>query len=538
MPWPRWPRLLAALTLAVLALPLTPLPWRLGVRDPPAVELPAGYALRDAGEAELGKAFLRRAPARLRVDETTCEGFDLIDQAARAAKDGAGGVARSRRRRAAVAVADYHGATHNVGMFREMHEIVVRAAEDLPIGEAPAAGPFLTGTRLGRRPLHEPVYLTCPPRAARREVFGAFSAAKFVRRADVLFFSVPAALVQHFMALNRSMVLWSVTPPDHGRQNVASFRRFRSDLRRAAASPRVTIVAGNAYNARYLEHYYGVRPAAVISLYGSYRSAPPSLRPAGKPKLGLFPKWSWTRFPWAAPIAASLANHSSLAVRFDVEVADPVRIGSYAALVHLPYTHNTNLLQEAWAAGVPIFAPTLDMLVALDQERCLMSNRIYWAHVPEPCRPRFPYGAAETQYHLWPSVKDPPAHRYWLAPSSFYDAADLPHVSHYPSFDALPGMLLDADLAGIAAAMRAAAPARERRIREAWRRVFARALRHVPDAPEPPAVPGSLEEGMRALWGDDMSGPGYEAEEKVPCDRFARGVPERGTCDEWLPFPF
>ena len=168
-----------------------------------------------------------------------------------------------------------------------------------------------------------------------------------------------------------------------------------------------------------------------------------------------------------------------------------------------------------------------------------MTNRIYWGFVPEPCKPTFPYGAAETQYHLWPEVKSPPAHRYWLALSTFYDEKDLPHLQQFKSFEALPEQVTRADLDAISAKMKAAVPQREAKIRNSWKRVFEHVLETTPDDDRPAAVPKTFEGGMRELWGETVDGAVYEAEKKqYDCATFARGVPLRGYCDEWVPFPF
>lgn len=189
--------------------------------------------------------------------------------------------------------------------------------------------------------------------------------------------------------------------------------------------------------------------------------------------VGLFPKSSW-QLAWApAKVLAGLRNYPGnvSVVETTGELADVIDLTKYDAFVYLPYMRNTNLFIEAYRSAVPIFTPSLKYLVQLDQAHCLMSNRVYWTNIPEPCEPAYPYSPAKLEYPRYPIVTEPRSHAFWLAYSQQF-RPDHPGIVFFDSPEDLAMKLLTAELEPIRATMRQANARALRRVTLLWDKVL------------------------------------------------------------------
>lgn len=145
---------------------------------------------------------------------------------------------------------------------------------------------------------------------------------------------------------------------------------------------------------------------------------------------------------------------------------------------------------ELYRMNLPLFAPSLELLVAWERDHGLLSERIYWRRAPRP-----------TAYHnttdLSPNTRaDAAAVRHWLALCDFYH---FPHVTYFESWDDLIRKLRAADLAAISARMAGANVRLLGELRGTWRRLVERMFGGA--APGARRVPADYEAAMRSLYG-------------------------------------
>ena len=159
-------------------------------------------------------------------------------------------------------------------------------------------------------------------------------------------------------------------------------------------------------------------------------------------------------------------------------------------MVLLPYTKSVMSFFELYRMNVPMFAPSLELLVQWERRHSLLKERIYWTAAPQPLR-------LANGTPLSPNTRDDPAAlRHWLALCDFYH---FPHITYFDSWPDLLAKLRSADLAATSAAMRAANRRLLDELRQQWRRLFLRMFRGAP--PGSRAVPSDYDAAMRALYG-------------------------------------
>lgn len=217
-------------------------------------------------------------------------------------------------------------------------------------------------------------------------------------------------------------------------------------------------------------------------------------------------------------------------------------------MVVVPYTKSVMSFFELYRMGVPLFAPSLELLVQWEREHAVMAERIYWARAPRPlARGPLPaaspaatqsandaeaaggagggagraHGRKPRSRSLSPNTrKSTRAMRHWLALSDIYA---FPNVTHFDSWEHLLQLLRTTDLTAVSEAMGRANAEQLAELRRTWRRLFLRMFGGRP--PGARAVPSSgFDEAMAALYGRDA----VLGEQEPSCARETR--PELG---EW-----
>jgi len=145
---------------------------------------------------------------------------------------------------------------------------------------------------------------------------------------------------------------------------------------------------------------------------------------------------------------------------------------------------------EMYRMNIPLFAPSLSLLVSWEQRHAVMAERIYWSHTPRPAR----YSNVTS---LNPNTrKNFRAMRHWLALSDLYT---FPHVTLFDSWEHLLQLLRSTDLQAISDRMARANRRQLRQLRAAWRRLFLRMFGG--RAPGFRRVPTDYDTAMHALYG-------------------------------------
>ena len=182
-------------------------------------------------------------------------------------------------------------------------------------------------------------------------------------------------------------------------------------------------------------------------------------------------------------------------------------------MVVVPYTKSVMSFFELYRMNVPLFAPSVDLLLQWELKHHVMSERVYWSGAPRPRE--YP-----NTTRLPPNSRtSKPALRHWLALSDLYA---FPNVTFFDSWEELVTMLHTADLPALSTAMAQANAAMLSELRGTWRGLLLRMFNGL--APGHRTVPHDYAMAMRALYGKGS----VPSAEEPPCHRESR--PEFG---EW-----
>ena len=372
------------------------------------------------------------------------------------------------------------------------------------------------------------------PHALRRAFFDAYRGpGSALQHVDAFVCNHPPALCELYMPFNKSIVVVASVNLEFGRENRRRWREWLRSLRAIAADPRNVVAANNLYDAEYIRYYAGVQAEYVPSFCGyvsAFRYAPR----AGKPVL-LARNHNNPAKLYAQLHAAAAAERPTDRVGGGVSRtfgAAPLRfvrtedaypggfeyaqLAAHPAVVVVPYTKSVMSLFELYRMNVPLFAPSLALLVEWEMAHAVMAERVYWSAAPRPAELK----ANDTATPYPNGRKSRKALTYWLALSDVYA---LPNITYFDSWEHLLVLLRAADLPAISAAMAKANKGMLGDLRATWRRLIARMFGgRPPGARRVPA--GTYEDAMRALYGAAHVPPAAEP----PCTRESR--PEYG---EW-----
>jgi len=322
---------------------------------------------------------------------------------------------------------------------------------------------------------------------------------------------------------------------EFSRENPTRWKAWLASLRRIARDPRNIVAANNKYDAEYIRYFAGVDALYIPSYCGYAAKARYSpvltktvlfARNHNNPR-ALFAgahaaaRAAATAAPEPAPAPAPGAGGTlaGSAVRFErTEDAYPhgfeyLQLAQHPAVVVVPYTKSVMSFFELYRMNVPLFAPSVDLLVRWEMKHAVMAERIYWSNTPRPT----PY---PNTTRLPPNARtSKPALRHWLGLSDLYA---FPNVTLFDSWEHLMQLLLQADLPAISASMAQANAEMLADLRGTWRRLLLQMFNGQP--PGHRLVPTDYAPAMRALYGKGA----VPSTDEPPCRRESR--PEFG---EW-----
>ena len=307
------------------------------------------------------------------------------------------------------------------------------------------------------------------------------------------------------------------------------WRNWVKDLQQLARSQRHTIVANNPYDSKYITYMTGIKNVPLLPFWCGDIDDSAFLLFKNKHGNCLPPKWrplraeviigsyrnnlgrvrmmkgksesSFESHPIAIGMRAAqeraMASSSSNATRHPNGVPAPIQIElisklytkgylnsdllTHPALVLIPYQVSTMGVFAFYRLNIPIFAPSLKLLLEWQRDHDIMWERIYgW---PEPLVTP-PVGVPS------PNSESPEAVRYWLGLCDWYH---WPHVVLFDSWDDLMSKLLRTDLVAVSASMKHHNKLQRVRLVETMRGVFKRAQ----DSGKTP-IPQDFDASMRS----------------------------------------
>lgn len=367
----------------------------------------------------------------------------------------------------------------------------------------------------------------CPNRY-RRRFFHAYRDDGEMKRVDFVICSHPAANCELYMPLNRSLVIYPTTRLEFGRfDDVVEWRRpslnKRSPIRWAewvsnliamSKQPHVILAANNLFDVHYVRYHTGLQldylpswcDLGVRYTGGREGSALPFLLAPYRDNLG-HPYRSEAE-AWNSPILRGLQDAIKLHGKSlrNGKPFDVVRMGQYypkgykfeeiaahPAVVFMPYQVSVMSFFELYRAGIPIFAPSKELLIEWTRMYNFTWERIY-GHprriVVDPSETRDPTSDDENDLN------------YWLG---FCDIYVFPHITYFSSWGELLRKLDVANLDAISNSMHVHNANQRASLVSRWKAHFERAGAGAVSGGR--VMPRDFDEAMLKIYGIPTLGP-------------------------------
>ena len=223
-------------------------------------------------------------------------------------------------------------------------------------------------------------------RIDRRHFFEVMQRHESLLRADTVLCMFPAAACELFMPFNKSLLVVAAHRFDYGRLSLPLRQRIVENLRAIAAVPGNLVAATSVYEAEYIRYYTGLRVMVIPYLPlpfaddGSVASSPLAADPKEDPAAATAAKTVVARASFvlnrnmhpdiAGPLQAEAALHDvslermerafeANGGRFDWGTLASTHLG----VVLVPYCVQNAFTGELYRSNIPVFAPSLPLLV-------------------------------------------------------------------------------------------------------------------------------------------------------------------------------
>jgi hypothetical protein len=275
-----------------------------------------------------------------------------------------------------------------------------------------------------------PTALTlCPaPNRKRRLVFERIRKDARVLAADVFICTLPIANCQLFMPLDKPMILVTCFQFHYGRQRDDYYKQLLDDLKRLARDPKHVLAASHFYDVEYTRFLTGIE-IEYLPLLAAY------VNTTYTPMNSVFLIGNY-RAPKVCPhlVEAMLAVNQDRQTPFDIMAMDQYfrqggykwnELATHPGIIYFPYGYGTTNLFEFYSMSIPIFSPSLHLLVQWQLTKPFMNSYLW---------PTIPHNPTYATHPFSPVEQTRQALEYWL---SFSDMYQFPHIEYFNSFDDL-----------------------------------------------------------------------------------------------------
>ena len=267
------------------------------------------------------------------------------------------------------------------------------------------------------------------------------------------------ALCEIYMAFGKPMILIAPTRYEVGRQGKGAWKRLNENLQAISLNPDNTLAANNLYDLEYLKHFTGIQnikllPSQCLYVNATYQPTKneflvgPSRLSKGAEAIlhgeeGLF-RYLAACGPRPVPNFVPIRE-----IYTEYEFVDLAR---HPGILIMPYQVSIMSLFEYYAMNIPMFVPTLELLVKWQTEHLIM-DELSWNCVLSSCNKSSLIPAHPSSPHnLDPNdVLDPVTLRYWLKFADFYQ---WPGIVYFRDWEDLVEKAMNTDLVEISAIMR------------------------------------------------------------------------------------
>jgi adenosine 3'-phospho 5'-phosphosulfate transporter B3 len=300
---------------------------------------------------------------------------------------------------------------------------------------------------------------------------------------DAFLFTYSTSLSELFMAFGKPIIVIASVRYEVGRRDRTRWEALNLNLRSIAADSRNTVAANNQFDVEYLKHFTGIKNIKLLQnecayvgtvynrssnviLIGPSRLSPPGLELV-KGETGLLKTLSQhiSMYP-----DLKFATTRDLYSNF--RYAD---IASHPAVVIIPYANSVMSVMEYYRMGIPIFAPSVELLTTW-QTSSLLLNELSWSCLNGNCdgpsliapHPDTPHPSTDPS-----NLTDVRNMRHWLKFCDFYD---WPAVQYFDSWEDLFRKISDANFDAIHLEMMEFNYMKTKVIKDTWMDVLSRAL--------------------------------------------------------------
>ena len=284
------------------------------------------------------------------------------------------------------------------------------------------------------------------------------------------------ALCEIYMAFDKPMILIAPTRYEVGRHEKEAWMRLNENLRAISQNHVNTLAANNLYDLEYLKHFTGIQdikllPSQCLYVDATYQPTRnefligPSRLSKGAEALlygeeGLFRYLAGLRglVPTFVPIRKIYAKYE-----FD-------DLARHPGILIMPYQVSIMSLFEYFAMNIPMFVPTLELLVKWQTQHLIM-DELSWNCVLSSCNKSSSISAHPRSPHqLDPNdVLNPAALRYWLKFADFYQ---WPGMIYFQDWEDLVEKSLNTNLLEVSAIMREHRRNETQKVLKMWQNIL------------------------------------------------------------------
>ncbi|ELU01816.1 hypothetical protein CAPTEDRAFT_203186 [Capitella teleta] len=286
----------------------------------------------------------------------------------------------------------------------------------------------------------------------------------------------PTSLCELYMPFNRSIIVVASTRYELGRQDRDTWTKWNENLQKLSQHPKNIIAANNLYDSNYIEYFTGIKAKLIPSIC-DYTNV------TYNPSINTFLLFAGrtanaVRFQFFSELfneTCAIQNCSELSLVHFRTLPVPYKYGDIArhkGFVLIPYQVSTMSLFEHYRMNVPIFAPSVELLIEWHQKHNILREKT-WNGVTN--RTIVSQGshisAHDSQKHL-PDPNndtDPESLKYWIPFSDFYQ---WPHVIIFNTLDELIIKMRTTDLNTVSQLMKQHNLQEKERVMNIWKKVL------------------------------------------------------------------
>lgn len=344
----------------------------------------------------------------------------------------------------------------------------------------------------------------------KRQFFSAYSDGAWMSQFDAVICMHPSGMCEFYMPFNLTMILYPTTRFEQGREsNQQRLSGFITNFRSMAARPGNVVWANNLYDVHYAHYFTGITPRYVpsmctyISAKWSWKAVDP-VRKTVIPVHGFRPKKGLSEgqlHEFLSPLQRAGANRGIpfqfggfrevLGENYSYE-----SLAQHPAVLYIPYQVSVMSFYEQYRMGIPILAPSLELLTTWHMDYLMVSERTWDTVLASAPR----HGSAVPRHPDADEPYDPndeftrEAVRWWLQWADFYH---FPHVILFDSWEGLVNKLAKVDLEAVSKAQLEFSAKQEAEVAEVWREFF----RNAPRQPHGNLAGMAYEQRMDSIYG-------------------------------------